>query len=619
MATDLRQGFRLGPWKVEPLIGKISGPNGDSQHLEPKVMDVFVCLAEHANELVTREELLDAVWNGQITADELLTGVVSDLRRALHNGQHESTYIETVPKRGYRLIGQVDPIANKDARNRVFRNRALWATAALLIAVLASVSMSEFTGLLFGGAKPITSIAVLPLKNISGDPDEEYFADGMTEELITELAKVGALKVVSSQSVMRFKDSDMPLPEIAEILDVDAIVEGSAMQLGDTIRITIQLIEAETDLHLWAEKYDRNFSDVLVLHSEIARSVAREIQVAVTPEDAVRLADVREVDPEVYRHYLRGEHYRLTWSSVGIDQAIEQYTHAITLDPEFASAYVGLARCYNLMAFLGYMPPRDAHAKKVEVLATALSLDSNLPQAHELIAITRYYYDWDWAGAEEKFREVIAISDNDAHVRQIYAWLLTALGRPDEAHASITRALELDPVSVQLHLVASDIFYFSRQFDQGRVYLEQADALSPNHPWVQMRFGWGYLQEGIHEEAISKLELTVQLAPGQIEPLWHLAHAYGVVGRPEDARRILNDLRNLARSQYVSRFGIAVVHVGLKEHDEALTMLETAYENRDSWMVYLNVLPYFDPLRQDPRFQTLLKRMNFPTVANAPE
>jgi len=465
------------------------------------------------------------------------------------------------------------------------------------------------------GAEPLIdlrSIAVLPLANLSGDPEQEYFADGMTETLIMELSKISALRVISRQSVMQFKDTKLSLPEIARKLNVDAVIEGSALLIGDRVRITVQLIEAATDVHLWAENYDRDLSNVLAIHSEVARAIAREIHIAVTPEEAARLADVREVNPEAHRLYLLGQYHLYKWGPADFEKATRYFQQAIELDPEYALAHVGMAEYYGAIGFWGYMPPQLAFEKQRAAASRALEIDSNLAIAHDHHAMAHFYLDWDWQKAEEEFQRAISLNANFAHAHHFYTWFLVAMGRTEEAHTSIRRALELDPLAILAYMTASDVFYMSRQYDQAITQLQEALDLSPNHIIALSRLGWSYVQKGMFEEAIDNMERAVLLSPDYIENRWMLGHAYAAAGKTAEARKVLDDLHTLAEKQYVHAYAFALIHTGLGENDEALEWLERAYQDRNAWMPFLNVEPRFDPLRSDPRFQDLLRRMNYP-------
>ncbi len=484
----------------------------------------------------------------------------------------------------------------------------------VLMVAVTLFAAERFRWIDFGTAPSINirSIAVLPLENLSGDAEQEYFADGMTETLITELSKIGALRVTSRQSVMQFKDTNEPLPEIARKLNVDAVVEGSALQIGDQVRITVQLIEAATDVHLWANNYDRDLSDVLAMHSEVASVIAQEIQIAVTPEEAARLSSDRAVNPEAYRLYLLGRHHNARWEPTEQEKAISYFRQAIALDPQYAEAHVGLAQSHREKAFFGVIHPRDAYRTVRAEAALALAIDSNLADAHSINAAVLYYHDWNWQQAEEEFQLALRLNPNHFDSHHVYTWFLTAMKRPDEAHASIRRAIDLNPLEVGAYITASDAYYLSRQYDKAIAQLQEAVNLNLAHPYVNERLSWSYLQSGMFQEAIDNMEQALALSPGNTEFLWSLGNAYAATGKTAGAQKILDEMHLLAKKRYVLPYGFAVIHTGLGEIDEALQWLERAYMDRNPWMVYLQVEPRLDPLRADPRFQDLLRRMNFP-------
>ena len=484
----------------------------------------------------------------------------------------------------------------------------------VLMVAVALFAADRFRWIDFGTEPLIDlrSIAVLPFANLSGDPEQAYFSDGMTETLITELSKIAALRVISRQSVMQFKGTKLSLPEIAQKLNVDAVIEGSALLIGDQVRITVQLIEAATDVHLWADNYDRDLSNVLAIHSEVARAIAHEIQIAVTPEEAARLANVREVNPEAYRLNLLGKYHLFKSGPAELDKAVRYFQQAIEMDPEYAEPHQGMANYYVMLGFVGYMPPQPANEKAWAAASRALEINSNLASAHTSHAMTHFYFDWDWQKAEEKFQQAISLDSNDAHTHQIYTWFLVAMGRTEEAHISIKRALELNPLTLIVYTTASDVFYFSRQYDQAITQLHEVLDLSPERPHSLSRLGWSYLQKGMFEEAIGNMERAVTLAPHNPILFWMLGHAYAAAGQTAEARKILDDLHALAKKQYIQPYAFALIHTGLGENDKALELLEKAFQDRVPWMPFLNVEPRFDPLRSDPRFQDLLRRMNYP-------
>ncbi len=457
------------------------------------------------------------------------------------------------------------------------------------------------------------SVAVLPLENLSGDSTQDFFADGMTEALITDLAKIGALKVISRTSVMQYKGVKKPLKEIARELGVGAIVEGSVLRAADRVRITAQLIEASTDKHLWAESYNRELSDVLTLQSEVARAIAREVKVKLTPEDRERLAGVRPVDPVAHDAYLKG---RFCWNRRTRDalrQGIEHFNRAIEQDPTYAMGYVGLADSYLLLGRYSVQAPKEVMPKAKAAAMRALEIDERVGEAHASLAMVRYYFDWDWPAAEESFRRSIELKPGYATAHHWFAWYLAGMGRDDEAMARFAQALELDPLSLIIQTNIGTHNYFARRLDRAIEQLRKTIELDRNFVVAHQWLGRALELQGLYEEAISHLRTALALSPEENESAASLAHAYGLAGRHAEAREILAQLENRKETSYVPPYWIAVVCLGLGLHDETLHHLERAYEDRFDWLTFLGVEPMFDPLRPDPRFQDLLHRIGLST------
>ncbi len=454
----------------------------------------------------------------------------------------------------------------------------------------------------------IKSIAVLPFVNMSDDPGNEYFSDGISEELLNLLAQIPELRVISRSSAFSFKGKDIAIPTVAEQLNIAYVLEGSVRKVGNRVRITAQLIEARSDTHLWSESYDRTLDDVFAIQDEIAANVVEQLKITLLNP----VPTSKEVNPEAHRLYLLGQYHLYKWKPADLEKAVRYFQQAIELDPQYAQPHVALAIYYGAIGFWGYMPPRFAFEKERAAAARALDIDSNLASAHAEHAQVYFLFDWDWEKAEEKFQRALSLNSNYADAHQFYAWFLVTMGRTEEAHTSIRRALELDPLAIFAYNTAADVFYMSRQYDQAITQLHVALDLSPNDPYVLCRIGWSHLQKGMFTEAIGEMEQAVTLSPDIIEHHWMLGHAYAVAGKTAEARKILDDLHALAEKQYILPFAFAVMHTGLGENDEALAWLERAYQDRNAWMVYLQVAPWLDPLRSDPRFQDLLRRMNFP-------
>jgi serine/threonine protein kinase/Tfp pilus assembly protein PilF len=468
-------------------------------------------------------------------------------------------------------------------------------------------------------ASHIKSIAVLPLANLSRNPEEDYFVDGMTEAVITDLAQIGSLRVISRTSAMRYKGSDKPLPEIARELNVDGLVEGSVLRAGDRVRITAQLIHAATDQHIWAKSYDRDLRDVLALQSEVARAIADEVQAKLTPQERARLARPRRVDPAAHEAYLKGRYYWARATEESVRKSIEYFEEAIAKDPRYALAHAGLADAYNQLANpVLEIVPQGAVIPKVQAATTkALELDDTLADAHISLGRIKFYYDWDWAGAEKSFRRAIELSPNYSYGHYVYALLLSALGRHSEAIHESRRAQESDPVSLLVNSVAGLVYCFARQFGTAEEQLRKALQLDPNFMFAHWILGGICLVSmGRYDEAIAELQTAIALSENVAHPRGLLGYAYAKAGRKDDALRVLEELDELSKRRYVAPSSRAFPYSGLGD-ERWSQALEEAYQQRSSSLVWVRVFPHWDDLRAQPRFQDLLRRMNFPADKTA--
>ncbi|MCI0658547.1 MAG: hypothetical protein L0170_15960, partial [Acidobacteria bacterium] len=459
---------------------------------------------------------------------------------------------------------------------------------------------------------PIRSLVVLPLENLSGDPGQEYFADGMTEALIARLAKIGTLRVISRTSAMLYRGARKPLPEIARELKVDAVVEGSVLRSGGQVRITAQLIRAATDEHLWAETYDRDLRDVLALQSEVARAIAQEIQVKLTPKEEASLAHSRTVDPAAYEAYLRGLHSWNKRSESGLKGGIDYFQRAIDMDPTYALAYAGLADCYSVLGWIGVLPPKDSFGRGKAAAMRALELERDLAEAHSSLAYALHNYDWDWLNAEKEFKKSFELNPRYATGHHWYGTLLLSMGKAREGIAEMEKAVELDPLAPIISAALGFIHYMSRQFDQGVVALMKSVETHPRfwirHNWLGLTAG----QRGEHEQAVSECSRAVELSGGLPLSLGSLGHVQGLSGDRQGALRTLDRLAELSKQRYVMPYAMASVYAGMGDGDHALEWLEKGWEEHGSLLCFLSTDPAFDSLRRLPRFQDLLRRIGFP-------
>jgi serine/threonine protein kinase/tetratricopeptide (TPR) repeat protein len=455
----------------------------------------------------------------------------------------------------------------------------------------------------------IDSIAVLPLENLSQNPEQEYFADGMTEALITELSKIRALKVTSRTSVMQYKDARKPVPLIGRELGVKAVIEGSVMRSGGKVRITAQLIRAASDEHLWAESFDRDLSDVLALSSDMARLIAGKVRVALTPSEEARLSAHRPVIPEAYEAFLKGRYHWNKRTAEESKKAVEYFNQAIEKDPSYALAYAGLAETYVLFPEYAGLPGKEYFPRAEAAARRALGLDENLAEAHSVLGLVNLQYAWDWSGAEREFKKAIELNPNYPTAHHWYNIMLVSVGRLDEAMNEIKRAQELDPLSLIINQNIGVVLYFKRRYDEAIEQYKKTLELDQNFAGTHFCLGIAYCQKGMFAEAIAeyqKVRLLVGSGPYGLGPL---GCVYARSGRVSEAQHILNQLLAFSKQGYVVSYGIALVYNGLGVRNAALQWLERACEEHDRFVVDIKVEPVWDNLRSDVRFKALLQKM----------
>ena len=458
----------------------------------------------------------------------------------------------------------------------------------------------------------IRSLAVLPLENLSPNPEEEYFADGMTDALITTLAQIALLRVISRTSVMRYKGARKPLPEIARELSVDAVMEGTVVRSGNRVRITAQLIHAATDTHLWAKSYESDLRDVLALQNDVARTIAQEIQIQLTPQEKARLARTGPVDPEAYEAFLKGRHHWYRRSPDALKRALHYLQQAIAKDPTYALAYAGLADVYNSMGWdlYGILAPAESFPKAKEGAKRALELDPNCAEAHAALGWAATAYDWDWIAAETEFRRAIELKPQYGPVHIWYSHFLKAMGRTKESFEESRKALECDPLGLILNMHMGWHYLYLREYQQAVEQLLKTLELDPGFIPARMFLGEAYEQMGMFAEAIAEFEESVSLANRQPIYLAGLGHAYAVSGRRDEAFNTIQELIQRSTQQFVSARGIAEIYMGLDDKEQAFVWLDKAVEQRNGWLVHVKENQRYDNLRTDPRYVDLLRRMN---------
>jgi TolB-like protein/DNA-binding winged helix-turn-helix (wHTH) protein/Flp pilus assembly protein TadD len=656
-ATDAAL-LRFGVFELHRRTGELRRA-GAVLNLPPQPFKILVLLATHPGQLVTREEIQRQIWGSEtfVDFDQGLNFAINKIRTTLGDDADTPRYIETLPRRGYRFVAPVEEIGARPSlpgrqlvesqlsvregwqeapvhspidptdhtvvsatskaavhetqRARVNHGIRRW-TGLTLVAMIACIAVGSFVWHRTQFQTPqasraqIRSLAVLPLDNLSGDPSQDYFADGMTDELITNLGKISALQVTSRTSVMHYKGTQRTLPEIAHELNVDALVEGSVVRSGNKVRITAQLIQASNDRHLWADSYQRDLDDLLSVQDSVALEIARQVRIRLTSSEQHRLERHRSVNSAAYDAYLMGRYSLTTQSAQGIKKGLPAFQQAIALDPTYAPAYAGLADTYSLLANYFVLPPREAFPIAEVAARKALELDADSPEAHTALAYPEHHYRWDWAGAEREYKTALALNPSYATAHLRYAELLSSLGRHDEAVAEIRRARELDPLSLLMRSSVGRFLYLARRYDEAIPELKKTLELDPHRVYTRLYLGLCYEGKGNYTEALNEFE-QFRAAFGGV-PGVALAHLYAVNGETQKARQIAKGLRRDAGdSDWVFLSG---VYAALGEKDEAFNCLEKAYQAHDFFLSFLKVDPHLDPLRSDARFVELARRIH---------
>jgi TolB-like protein/DNA-binding winged helix-turn-helix (wHTH) protein/Tfp pilus assembly protein PilF len=634
---------RFGTYEVSLQSGELRKA-GLRIRVQQQPLKLLEILLERPGEVVTREELRSRVWSDESFGDfdQAVNIAIGKLRSALGDSAENPRFIETLPKRGYRFIADVSVVDAdahpkrpesatgdlpgsqekkaelepkvQDAGLAVAHKRQQWPALRVIIASALVVSLTIIFLVLFRsrGIAPtgIRSLAVLPLENLSADASQNYFADGITDELITDLAQISALRVISRTSVMVYKGARKPLPQIGRELNVDAVVEGTVLRSGDQVRITAQLIEASTDKHLWSQSYEGELRDTLALQNTVARAIADQIRINLTPQEQAALKNVKVVNPQAHESYLKGRYFWNKRTADGLKVALAYFNQAIEEDPKYAQAYAGLADTYTLLGDWQYavMTPKEAFPKAKTAAIKALELDNTLSDAHTSLA-SLGMFDWDWQSAGEEFRKAIELNPGYATAHQWYAWHLNLFGRKSEAIAEMRKAEGLDPLSLIISADMADVLFVARLYDESIQQSRKTLEMDPNFAIAHFELGQAYLQERMYSEAIAELQRAIELSGGSTTFTSNLAYAYAISGRRNEALKILNDLT--VRSNGSSNAAeTALIRAGLGENDQAMAWLEKAYSERFNPSILLR--PGFDPLRSDSRFQNLVHRIGLP-------
>jgi TolB-like protein/DNA-binding winged helix-turn-helix (wHTH) protein/Tfp pilus assembly protein PilF len=620
--------------------------------LQLQPFQILGMLLERPGKVVTREELRQALWPGDtfVDFDHGLNNAINRLREGLGDSAESPRFVETLPRRGYRFIAAVEnipspsphdlavqvddfstaptaPLSDKKAALPAENSKASlvgarqWiaasAGAVALLALLVSLNIGGLRQRLLraSAATRIQSIAVLPLENLSGDPSQEYFADGMTEALTTDLGKIGELRVISRTSAMHYKGTRKTLPEIARELNVDAVIEGAVLRSGDRVRITAQLVQAASDRHLWAESYERDLRDVLALQDEVARDIANEIKIKLTPQEQARLARGRPVDPEAHEAYLRGRYEWNKWTEEGLKKSVEYFERAIQKDPAYAQAWAGLSDTYQFLSLWDSWPAEAAMPKAKAAALKAVELDETLSDAHVALSGVLWPHERSWSAAENELQRAIALNPNNAWAHQAYGYQLSSVARFDEAIVEMKRALELDPFAANKHQSLAATLYRAGRYDEALQHFREVPDPDANSERRHRFIAAIYERKGMQNEAIAEWLTALRFA-GEKDLAEQVERKYVSSGYSEAKKTFLwGDIKEKQKTRTRNGFGqagwIAVDYALLGEKNKAFEWLDKGFREGDiAWD--LNVNDHFELLRSDPRFQDFLRRLDLP-------
>jgi TolB-like protein/DNA-binding winged helix-turn-helix (wHTH) protein/Flp pilus assembly protein TadD len=633
---ELRGRLRFGTFELDLRAGELR-KHGLRIRLQEQPFQILVMLLERPGEIVTREELQKRLWPADtfVDFDHGLNKAISKIREALGDSAESPRFVETVARRGYRFLAEVraagtasgtspEPATQAPVSTETRKRSNLAGEPAkpkpvvhpaarvisLFVVLLAIASLAAWKLYSWKRSSPvIRSLAVLPLESLSNDASQDYFADGMTDELISDLGQISELRVISRTSVMAYKHARKPLPQIARELNVDAVVEGTVLRSGDQVRITAQLIEASSDKHLWSQSYEGELRDTLALQNQVARAIANQIRINLNGQEQAALKNARIVVPQAYESYLKGRYFWNKRTADGLRVALAYFNQAIDEDPKYAESYSGLADTYALLGDWQYaaMTAKEALPKAKAAAIKALELDGALGQAHNSLAFCLDGFDWDFDSAGQEFRRAIELNPGYATAHHWYAWHLSLVGQNDEAIAEMKKAENLDPLSIIINADLAELLVLAHYYDESIRQSRKTIEMDPNFALAHNQLGQAYLQKQMPDEAITELQKAVHLSAGSPTCIANLARAYALSGKKSEAIKLLSDLKKSATTNYSHASEIAVIYAALDDKTQAMSWLEKGYEERFNPGVLLR--PGFDPLRSDPRFQDLLRRI----------
>ena len=591
MGGDVDQVYEFKGFRLEAAQRRLLY-NGQPVPLKPKILDLLLLLVQMRGRLVEKDDLMREIWPNTIVEENNITVSMSILRKTLGEGRAGRQFIETVPGRGYRFVAAVkvisleQPIAEKSS----------------------SIGDAEEFG---AHEAPIDSLAVLPLRNISHDPNSEYLSEGITETIINTLSRISKLRVLAPSTLFRFKGKDVDPQEVGSLLNVRAVMLGRVMQLGEKLVIRSELVRVADGAQIWGEQYDRTLSDLLATQDEIARAITESLKLKLTLQDRIHLNKRYTANTEAYNLYLRGRYFWNRYDKEWVLKSIEAFEQAIEIDASYALAYTGIADAYFRLSNI-HASPREVLPKAKEAALKAVEIDKDLAEAHSSLGLIRVYYDHDWAAAEREFNRALELNPDLTLAHQRYGTYLKVMGRFDESIVHYERALELDPFSLQININLATIHYLKGDPEAAIVHLKKTLELEPNYMPTHFVLGNAYIQQANWDAAIAEFELMYRRDSEAYLALGFLGYVHAKAGRRAEAESLRNILKDVSLRQYVSPYGMILICVALEQIDQAMELLEQLYIDRNDWLVWLKVSPKLKPLHGDPRFQDLLRRIGFP-------
>lgn len=617
--------FHLGEWLVEPNLNFVTR-NGEQHRLQPKVMRVLVCLAE-AGEVVPKERLMREVWTDTFVTDDVLTRSISELRKVFNDDPKQPRFIQTIPKGGYRLLLPATPVAaTRDnghsetvavappaAPAPRIRTRWIWIAVLVAVAIILGARLERFVDTKRWPAAPNRQpiIAVLPFQNLSTDPDQDYFADGLTAEMISQLGRLPSdqISVIAWNSMIRYKGARKGDDAIASELRANYLLEGTVRRSGNHVRITAELVHIGDRSHIWAKSYDGELGDVLNLQSRLAGEIADDIRLSLTPGERQQLVRTPSLNGEGLVAYLRGKFPKSMNSEEAIRANIANLQRSIELNPGYASGYAAMATSYRALSSYGFAPRGEVYPKMRAALETAQRIDPNNEDAHREMAWLEWRFDWNFPAAENEMKKALELNQNDAVTHSEYALFLKSQGRYDEALQQSRRNTELSPLDSFGRVNLATVLALMGQYGAAEEEFRKVETSDPGMAYLHERWGQALLWQHSDARALREFDLARELSHDQPEKLAWLALGVARTGDRERALQLIDRLNHLPKQQYLSPFHMSLPYIALGDNNRAMDWLERAYREHDEWLVYLKVYPEFDPLRSDPRFQSLVKQV----------